>query len=342
MNSIKKILIVRTDRIGDVVLSLPLAVVLKKQIPEVQISFLVREYAAPLVKGNKFIDEVIVLSEKNGKPQITNNIVKLKGKFDACVVAFPTYPIALILFLSGINTRVGSGYRWYSFLFNKKIYEHRKFGERHELEYNIRLLQSLSITEEINRDNVEFGIQVNPAVNEKVRNKLESLGCSGKEQIIIVHPGSGGSAVDLPKDKMQLLVKNISDETNAVLIITGSSAEKELCNSLVVSKKIINTAGMFNLEELIALIYNSKILIANSTGPIHIAAALGKNVIGFYPKFTAASPKRWGPYTTKAEIFQPTVCDGNCSREKCEKINCMNSIEIENVLAAVKKLLQRN
>lgn len=342
MNSLKNILIVRTDRIGDVVLSLPLAAILKKHIPDVRVSFLVREYTAPLVKNNKFVDEVIILSEKNGKPQIAQNIVALKSKFDACIVAFPTYPIALILFLAGIKTRIGSGYRWYSFLFNKKVYEHRKYGERHELEYNVRLLQQLEINEDVNPDNAEFGIQVDHSTNEKVKDKLVSLGWDCEKKLVVVHPGSGGSAIDLPKEKMKLLTKNISDETDTVLVITGSQAEEELCNSYVVSEKVINTAGLFNLEELIALIGNANILIANSTGPIHIAAALGKDVIGFYPKFAAVSPKRWGAYTSKAKIFQPTVCNGECSRDKCQKLNCMNSIEIDKVFSTVKDILERN
>ncbi|MDP3583441.1 MAG: glycosyltransferase family 9 protein [Ignavibacteria bacterium] len=342
MKSLKNILIVRTDRIGDVILSLPLAAILKKHFPDVRVSFLVREYTAPLVKNNKFVDEVIILSEKNGKPQIAQNIASLKDKFDACIVVFPTYQIALILFLAGIKTRIGSGYRWYSFLFNKKVYEHRKYGERHELEYNVRLLQQFEINEDVNPDNVEFGIQVDHPTNEKVKDKLISLGWDGEKKLVVIHPGSGGSAIDLPKEKMKLLVKNISDETDSVLIITGSQAEEELCNSYVVSKEVINTAGMFNLEELIALISNTNILIANSTGPIHIASALGKNVVGFYPKFAAVSPKRWGPYTSKAKIFQPTVCDGECSRDKCQKLNCMNSIEIDKVLFAVKEILKRN
>lgn len=342
MKSLKNILIVRTDRIGDVVLSLPIASILKKHIPGVRVSFLVRDYTAPLVKNNKFVDEVIILSEKKGKLQIKQNIAALKDKFDACIVAFPTYPIALILFLAGIKTRIGSGYRWYSFLFNKKVYEHRKYGERHELEHNVRLLQQLGINEDVNPDKVEFGIQVERSTNEKVKDKLISLGWDCEKKLVVVHPGSGGSALDLPKEKMKLLVKNISDKTDYVLIISGSQTEEELCNSYVVSKKVINTAGMFNLEELIALISNANILIANSTGPIHIASALGRNVIGFYPKFAAVSPKRWGPYTSKAKIFQPTVCNGECSRDKCQKLNCMNSIEIDKVFSAVKEILERN
>jgi lipopolysaccharide heptosyltransferase II len=340
MNSPKNILIVRTDRIGDVVLSLPIASILKKHFPECKVSFLLRNYTKPLAENNPFIDEVITLVETNGKPSIPANVAQLRNRFDACIVAFPTYPIALILFLSNITNRIGTGYRLYSFLFNKKIYEHRKFGEHHELEFNVRLLQLLGINEEINEENVSFGLTSSKENKEKVFAELKSLGVNKKRPIVIVHPGSGGSAIDLPIDKMKEVVKLIAQEPVEILI-TGSKAEKELCQSLTVSKGVINVAGKFNLRELIALIDQSDLLIANSTGPIHIAAALGKNVIGFYPKVVTCASKRWGPYTNKKIIFSPTIDCTDCIPKQCKKLNCMDSINPAKVAAAVKNILQK-
>ena len=338
MNPPKNILIVRTDRIGDVVLSLPMAAIIKKHFPKCKVTFLLRQYTKPLAENNPFIDEVITLIEENGKPSIGKNVALLKNKYDVCVVAYPTYTIGLILFLSSIKTRIGTGYRWYSFFFNKKVYEHRKYGERHELEYNVRLLQPLGINEEVNEENVSFGISPSQENKEKVKNDLTSLGIDFSKQIITVHPGSGGSAVDLPIDKMKTIISSLSLEPLEILI-TGSSSEKELCQSLVVNNSTINLAGKYNLGELMALIDLSDLMIANSTGPIHIAAALGKHVIGFYPKFAAAAPKRWGPYTTRKKIFSPTIDCNNCTRKQCEKLNCMDSISAQEVAEMAKTFL---
>lgn len=340
MTSPKNILIVRTDRIGDVVLSLPLASILKKHFPECRISFLLREYTKSLAENNRFIDEVIVLSCTNNRKAIWRNAAQLKNKYDACIVAYPTFSIALILFLSRIKLRIATGYRWYSFLFNSKIYEHRKFGERNELEYNVRLLQKLGIEEKVNFKNVLFGI--NPSKNSegKVLNDLRELGVSFSKPIIVVHPGTGGSAVDLPVEKLREIVSVLS-LGNYEILITGSGSEKELCESLVVSKRIINTAGRYNLSELIALLNNADLLLANSTGPIHIAAALGKYVIGFYPKIAACSQKRWGPYTDKKVIFSPLIDCRDCSPKQCLKLNCMDSISPDEVIESAKNILSR-
>ena len=339
----KNILIVRTDRIGDVILSLPIASVIKKHSPQTKISFLVRDYTKPLAANNKFIDETITLKVENGKIPLVSNVAKLKNKFDACIVAYPTFKIALILFLAGIKTRIGTGYRWYSFLFNKKVYDHRKYGERHELEYNIRLLAQLGITENVNEENVEFGIVPSKENSERVKSELMSLGLSFTKPIVIIHPGSGGSSIDLPVHKIKKIIEALSKE-NVETVITGSANEKELCQSLVVNNSsgiIINTAGKFNLENLMALIDLSDIMIANSTGPIHIAAALCKHVVGFYPKISSCAPKRWGPYTNKKVIFSPTIDCSNCTRKQCEKLNCMESISVDEVTNAVKNILQQ-
>lgn len=339
----KRILVVRTDRIGDVILSLPIASFIKKKFPQTKISFLVRDYTKSLVANNKFIDETITLKTADGKSSVSENARQLRGNFDACIVAYPTFKIALILFLAGIRTRIGTGYRWYSFLFNKKIYEHRKYGERHELEFNVRLLSQLGMPEEANESNVEFGIIPTKEKIEEVREEMKSLGILGDKPIVIVHPGSGGSSIDLPVKKLKMIVEALSKE-NVETVITGSANEKELCQSLVVNNsggKIINAAGKFDLEKLIALISLSDMMISNSTGPIHIAAALGKYVVGFYPKIPSCAPKRWGPYTTKKTIFSPTIDCHDCTREQCENLNCMESISVDEVIAAVKNILSQ-
>lgn len=341
MKKPQNILIVRTDRIGDVVLTLPLISILKKNFPDARISFLSRSYTLPLIQNNPDINETITLNEKNGKPEIFSNVKKLKGNFDTSIVAYPTFRIALILFLAGIKLRIGTGYRWYSFLFNKKIYDHRKVSEYHELEYNVRLLKALGIDEVVNPSIVQFNLQSTQESRQCVEEALIDRKVDLSKKIIIVHPGSGGSSVDLPFDSMKKLIVMMAHELDCEILITGSRTETELCQSLIVNEKTKNLAGELELKEMIALIEKAEILIANSTGPIHIAAALGKNVIGFYPKIVSCSDKRWGPYTNNKKIFTPTLDCNNCSREQCEKLNCMSSINIEEVFGTVKFFLAK-
>jgi lipopolysaccharide heptosyltransferase II len=335
----KNILIVRTDRIGDLILTLPLAGLIKKQYPYSKVSFLVREYTKNLVSNHPFVDEVIVLKESNGNvPLFENvNIIKQK-KFDTCIVVYPRFKISLIVFLSGIKNRIGTGYRWYSFLFNQKVYEHRKNAERHELEYNVNLLEKLGIKNTISEKNISYDLRVDESSLQNVIKILIDEKYDLQKPIIIVHPGSGGSSMDLPVKKFTELVSKL-DEDNYQIILTGSKNEIELCEKIKSSSKVKNLAGRFNLDELTALISKSAMFISNSTGPIHIAAALGKYIVGFYPKIVSCSQERWGPYTNKKLVYEPQIDCKNCTREQCEKLNCMDSIDITKVYTDIKNVL---
>lgn len=330
------LLIVRTDRIGDVVLTLPLARIIKKYYPGCKITFLVRKYTASLVENHPFIDNVLVLNESSGKPSVGENVKMIAdGKFDSCVVVHPTFKIALIIFLSRIRERIGTGYRWYSFLFTGKIFQHRKYAERHELEFNVQLLEHLGIKEEVSRETVEFDLKPAETDVEKVSRVLREEGAGNSGNIIIIHPGSGGSAVDLPEEKFRELAELLSAKSNVEIFLTGSENERELCERIKSSDKIKNFAGRFSLGELTALISMSGFFISNSTGPLHIAAALGKNVVGFYPKITACLTERWGPYSGKSVVFKPKIECSDCTREQCEKLRCMNSIEMSEVVSLI-------
>ena len=335
----KNLLIIRTDRIGDVVLSLPLASIIKKHYPGCRITFLVREYTKALAADHPYIDEVLILQEKKKKILIRANVKTInKYNFDSAVIVYPTLVTALIIFLSKIKYRIGTGYRWYSVLFNQKIYEHRKYAEKHELEYNVNLLSRFGIEEEVHPGGVNFNLSPHKSAEDVVAQILSRSEIKSEEPIIIIHPGSGGSSVDLPQSKFRSLVEKISSRLTENIILTGSDREKYLCENLKIRPGILNLAGKLSLSEMIALIDKSSIFISNSTGPIHIAAALGKYTIGFYPRIPACSAERWGPYTDKKVIFSPKIECKDCSREQCDRLECMTSIEVTDIFYETEKI----
>lgn len=342
----KNLLIVRTDSIGDVILSIPLVELIKEHFPECKVSFLVREYTLDLIKDNSLIDNKIILKENNGKINFKENLEQIKKyNFDSVIVVYPTFELALLLFQAKIKNRIGTGYRWYSFLFNHKLFEHRKYGLKHELEYNLNLLQILGIKKQFDFNNVKINLQINSESESFINNFIKKNNIDIKKPIIIIHPGSGGSAIDLPINKFIELIKLLLEKSDCEILITGNESEKDLCNKLTIDSRIKNLAGNFSLSQLIALIDKSDILIANSTGPLHIAAALGKYVVGFYPKIKACSVKRWGPVTSKRFIYEPQIDCNNCNQKQCERLNCMNSIDINLVFEDIKKifnLLKKN
>lgn len=335
----KNILIVRTDRIGDVVLSLPVVSVIKEYYPDCKVNFLIREYTKSITDANPLIDKSIIIKEENGKFRIFENVRMLKKyDFDVVIILYPTFILTLIMFLAGIKKRIGTGYRLYSFLFTDKIYEHRKDAKKHELEYNFSLLSSIGIDFRPGINNVKFNLNLSDSSLNKIDMLLEANNIHPEDRFVIIHPGSGGSAVDLPVDKFKEIIKKLSD-SDIYIILTGNKNEKKMCDELTINEKVKNFSGLLTLEELLALISKSLLLVANSTGPIHIAAALGKQTFGFYPKIKSCSAQRWGPYTDKRFIYEPELDCRDCNRKQCEKLNCMNFININNVIIDIKNFL---
>jgi len=337
MNEPRNLLIVRTDRVGDVVLSLPLARAIKERFPSCRVSFLVRAYTQDLTRGHPWIDEVLVLEEGRGGTDVAANARAVRSRgFDTGIAVYPTLRIALVLLRSGIPRRIGTAYRWYSALFNERVRQHRRRGDRHELEHNMDLLRRLGIEPP---DSPSFDLPVSPERSRKVETLLEREGVGPRRPRIVVHPGSGGSAVDLPLERFRTLVARMRADLDATILVTGLASEKPACDALSAGGGVVNLAGALELGDLVALIDRSDVLVANSTGPIHIAAALGKFVVGFYSKSPACSPARWGPYTDRRAVFMPTLGCSGCTRSRCRKLRCMESIDLDEALAAVKGAL---
>lgn len=336
MNSSKRItatniLVCRTDKIGDVVLTLPVVNALK-EFYGARITFLASEYTAEILEGHKAIDEVMLYKPDESVFHLAKRI-KQKN-FELAVVVFPDFKVALALWLARVPIRVGTGYRLFSLLFNKKVFEHRKYAQKHEVEYNLNLIRAIGV--EVKE--VKFDIFVPDHAFENVQKLLLENGLNN-ESYIVVHPGSKGSARDLKPEKFRELVKKLSEE-GFKIILTGSKSEKELVqfvgNGL---ENVYDFAGLLNLKELSALIKNASLFISNSTGPIHIASALGTPVLGFYPPIKVMSPRRWGPYTDNKVIFTPNIpfeCE-RCIGKKCKFFDCMDLINIDDVVKAIKE-----
>ena len=346
-NRYQRILIVRTDRIGDVILTLPMAQVLKKQFPQAHIAMLIQRYTAELVEDNRSVDQIIFYDDGERPIPLFHLVGSLRShRFDIVFHTQPRFRLALMTWFARISVRVGTGYRWYSLLFNRRVYEHRKDAQYHELEYNLHLLATIGCSAE--GEDVTPTLQVRADVLDKMCKMLFSLGIKTNYRIVILHPGSGRSARDWSSENFGLLGKQLSKIPEVKIIVTGRSTERSLIGEVkaVIGDSAIVLPRELSLREFGALSKMASLFIANSTGPIHIAAAVGTPVIGLYPQITPQSAKRWGPYTEKKAIFTPLDKPADCKKcvdataNACE---CMASIRVDEVYeAAVKYLAQKS
>jgi ADP-heptose:LPS heptosyltransferase len=242
--------------------------------------------------------------------------------------------------LAHISVRIGTGYRWYSFLFNYKHFEHRKYSVRHEAEYNLSLLKPLELSPNVP---IISELEITDEEQEKASEMKKQMGIQNGDTFIILHPGSGGSARDWKPVRFAELAKKFL-RTGCKVVITGSKDERTLIDFVAekAGEGILSLKEDLNLKQLGAFIKKADLFISNSTGPLHIAAAVGVPVIGFYPPIQSCSPTRWGPLTEKKIIFQPDV--NQCPRCKggpCQGDDCMELITVSSVFEASKIFLNR-
>ncbi|PKQ70546.1 glycosyltransferase family 9 protein [Raineya orbicola] len=323
-----KIIISRTDNLGDVVLTLPLAGFFKGQNPDNQVVFIGKNYTQAIIESSVYVDKFLAKEAILANPNLL-----AQENADAILFVFPDVEIAQIAKKTKIPTRIGTSHRWWHWLYcNKKVSFSRKNSNLHEAQLNFKLLEGLDLFLEPNFGLIQdwYGLKT-PQLPENLQNLL-----SQEKVNIILHPKSKGSAREWHLDNYYALAKQNSDKQ---FFITGTQAEGEL----VLAQKpqifelpnVKNLTGKLLLQELIAFIGAVEGIVACSTGPLHIAAALGKYALGIYPPIRPMHPGRWQPIGKKAKVL---VLSKECSA--CRKSNfcaCINAISVTEVSQEIAK-----
>lgn len=306
---------------------------LKSKYHDVEIDLLVQSKIYELVRDYSNINKVHSIEKVTS--MVVKNICKT-GNYDVGIAVFPTFSLALGLYFGDVKYRLGTAYRWYSFLFNIKHYQHRKDSIKHESTYNLDLLSELNI---VYNKEIALSIQIKDEYISSAMCKLKDIGVNIDERYIVVHIPSLGSAKVWSDDNFRILLNKILNNVNNCyqIILTGTIEDetqvKHITDSLVENNRIFTIYNL-NLNELAAIIKRSMLFIGNSTGPIHIAAAVGSYVVGLYSPVKVERPVRWGPLTDKKKIFVPDNDD--------DSRDVMNDIRPEEVYNFINNFLEKN
>lgn len=340
---LRRFLIVRTDRIGDVILSMPVAFAIKQAVPEAHVTLLCRRLTAVIGERNPAVDSVLTLDTDNGRRRTFFELAHIvrTGNFDCAIVVHPTFYLAFLLAWVKIPVRVGTGYRFYSFLFNRRHYEHRKESVKHEVDYNLGLLKPLdfSIPPPV------FQFEITAEDRKLASAALRETGISPDEPYCVVHPGSGGSAMDWSPDFYAAVSNLFVRELHVKVVISWGPGEKILAEKVkqITEKNVHLLKNDLSLPVLAAVLSDAEFLLAPSTGILHLANMVGTPVIGLYSPIKHESPVRWGPYGHQEMTLVPNIDDSPTRKgKKYRHLNCMELITPEMVLSSAEKIIKRN
>jgi heptosyltransferase-3 len=299
----KHFLISRTDSIGDVVLTLPMCAAIRKKYPHAKISFLARTYTVPVVRMCEHVDDIINWDEMISMSPSDQIALLQEKNIDVIVHVFPRKEIIWLAKRARIPLRIATGRRWYTLMkCNKLVFFSRKKSNLHEAQLNMKLLAPLDIQQDYSLKDIAgmYGLTKYPTLPERLANLIDR-----SKKNIILHPKSRGSAVEWPLESWKELIESFEGE-NVHVYITGTAEEKKWVHERIQwpeKSYVTDLSGTMSLDELCAFIASCDVLIAASTGPLHIASALGKRAIGLYSPKRPIHPGRWAPIGINAQFL---------------------------------------
>ncbi len=329
---LKTVFIRMPNWLGDVIMALPAVESLREKYPKIKIIL------GTLKKNRQILETALisnfVIAEINKNSIRVNSKIIRRHKADAAILFTNSFSSALEVFLARIKMRIGYTLDGRSLLLTERIKAEREIDRPHQILYYKNLLSALSINDtEISAPSISA-----PDINPDF---LERAGWNPRTTTIGINPGAAyGSAKRWLPEYFREVAEHFTG-LGAQVLVFGAS-EQEIVNAGKISDNIsgvINLAGKTSLPELLYAINMCDIFITNDSGPMHIAAALGKNVVAI---FGPTNLKQTAPVTKNSRVCSSNEPCSPCMERECplKHHNCMKNVKPVEVIKAAESFLK--
>ncbi len=323
----KKIVLIRLDKIGDLICSLPADQILDPN--KYDVTWIVQKGLGQVVDLGSYERKYFELDKNEPKISAETLAKILSDLKPEIAISFQApWWVNLELFKARIPIRSGVRSQWHSFLFlNQGLRQKRSLAQKHELEYNLDLVRS---TLDLKSDDKYLYFEILKPVDQDVLAK-HSLRA---KNYCVVHPGMMGSALNWkPLQYIDFIRRQLLK--NKKVVITGTAADEvyltDIKNEFVKNPQVLILQSQLNLKELVQILFNAEFTLAPSTGVAHLAASVGAKVLGIYSPIRVHHPRRWAPRGPNVQVYLPSVAcpaSHHCLKEACPYYNCMDSVSI--------------
>ena len=342
MNPPRHILVARTDKMGDLLLSLPVFQTLRKAFPKARLTALVSPYVKEIVQGHPAVDAVETVEKGENLFRLAARFKKLDA--DAFLALYPRPSQALAAWWAGIPLRIGTAYRWYGFSFNQKVKVHRSHADRHEVEFNLDLVKSLGVTQM----EKEIRFPLNEEDRSFARDLLKEKGIPPRIPYVAVHPGHRGSALNWKPEHYAEITGKLC-QMGIRVILTAGPEETALISrvtthlpNLSTEQKPVLLIGECTLRQLAAVYEKAVCFLSGSTGTMHLAASVGTPTVSLFCPIPETTPIRWGPWGNPSTIFLPQGLEcPDCQKGRCSRHDPMDAIKVDEVYQAMEKYIKK-
>jgi len=335
----KNILIVNVNWIGDVIFSTPFIKAVRGAYPESRIACLLHPRCIEVLEGNPDINEIIVYDEEGshrgflGKARLVLDLKK--KKFDIAFILHRSFTKALLVFLSGAKDRIGYPTKNRGLFLTKAV--DLPDQELHKVEQFLNIARSSGIPVK----DARYRFFINDTHRSRIRQLLRENGIGDKDALAVLCPGGNWDMKRWPKENFASLADMLIEKLGLKVVLSGAKKDEALTNGIrgIMKNGCAVSCGKTTLKELGALLERANLVVANDTGPMHLAVAMNAKTIAL---FGPTSPELTGPYGggNYSVIWKTKDCDVPCYDMTCADNRCMALISAEEVFDKARELLK--
>lgn len=341
-----KILLVKLSAFGDVVQSLPVAMAIRKQLPDARLDWLVEPAASGIVLGHPALDNVLISPRGRMTGSLMGKMGQLWGFRDK--LQSTGYDAVLDLqglIKSGILVSLSRGSRKIGFSGGKEPAAALALNEklppydpdRHALQRYLDLLEPLGLQRPAV---IEYGLEPTPAEEAQVDELLAGLG--KKRSLVVLHPVALWGSKLWPRQHWAELARLLA-AAGADMVVTGAEADRPWAQAIIqgsgVGQSIGDLTGRTSLRVLAALLKRADVVVSTDTGAMHLAAAMDATVV---PLFGPTAPWRTGPFGQSENVVRLGLDCSPCFKRTCDDPRCMSDISPEMVAQKAAGLFTKN
>ncbi len=343
------VLAVRLDALGDVLMTTPALRALKESQPGRRLTLLASAAGAETAACVPEVDEIIVYDapwvkatdpRPSSRPEFEMAHWLRRRHFDAAAI-FTVYsqnplPSAMLCYLADIPLRLAHCHENPYQLLTDWVPDPEPAGAvRHEVRRQLDLVATVGC----HTEDETLSFRVPAAARESVRRLLNSLGMRGDRPWVVIHPGATAPSRRYPPEGFAQAARQLHHEAACGIVFTGSAEEQELVETIrhTMRAPSYSLAGQLRLPELAALLERAPLVIANNTGPVHVAAAVGTPVVDLY----ALTNPQHTPWQVPSRVLSHDVPCKYCYKSVCPEghNDCLRRITPEQIVAAACELL---
>jgi len=315
----RRILVVRTDRVGDVVMITPMLRELKRTFPDAYLGALTNDRSAAVLHHNPHLDALIVDDLDKGTFWKTVRSIR-SHRFTDALLVWPAKRAAYQLFLAGIPRRIGVGHKLYEVITFMRTVIREYDPPQHEAQYCMKLARAIGVT----TDDLTPELYVTQPERHWARAYFRQLGIPDASCVVVVHSGSRNTTPNWNEERyFQLITAMLEKDTRRRVHVLLTALEmsngfRGQIAGLRDERVHDVTAEVGPLRRLISVIAASNVLVASSTGPLHLASGLGIKTVGIYCRRPLLRAEHWGalgPVAINLEVAEE-YCSAHCGAQR--------------------------